>query len=88
LQEHGRAVALIGRDGPRIANAIAGCGLPIETCADMPSAVRYLARLARPGDVVLLSPACASFDMYRNYAERAADFCAAVAALAAAKRLA
>jgi UDP-N-acetylmuramoylalanine--D-glutamate ligase len=85
LQTHGRAVALIGRDGPLIGKAIKDCGVPVKTCADMPAAVRHLASLAQPGDCVLLSPACASFDMYRNYAERAADFCAAVTALAAKK---
>jgi UDP-N-acetylmuramoylalanine--D-glutamate ligase len=84
LRAHGRAVALIGRDGPVIGKAIEGCGLPVESCADMSAAVRYLAAIAQPGDCVLLSPACASFDRYKNYAERAADFCAAVIALGAA----
>jgi UDP-N-acetylmuramoylalanine--D-glutamate ligase len=81
LQAHGRAVALIGRDAPLIAKAIKGCGLKATDCADMPAAVRHLASVAKSGDCVLLSPACASFDMYKNYAERSAAFVAAVQAL-------
>lgn len=83
LQAHGRAVALIGRDAELIAAAIAGCGLPTERCADMASAVRWLAAQAQTGDCVLLSPACASYDMYCNYAQRAEAFIAAVKDLAA-----
>ncbi|MDR3054321.1 MAG: UDP-N-acetylmuramoyl-L-alanine--D-glutamate ligase [Zoogloeaceae bacterium] len=85
LRDHARAVALIGRDGALIGKAIKGCGVPVKACADMPAAVRHLAKLAKAGDCVLLSPACASFDRYQNYAERAADFVAAVTALAASK---
>ena len=84
LKEHARAVALIGRDAPIIANAIKGCGVNVTDCADMLAAVRHLASVAKPGDCVLLSPACASFDMYKNYAERAAAFIAAVKGLGAA----
>lgn len=83
LERHGRAVALIGRDAPAIAAALAGCALPLEHCADMAAAVRWLAAQARPGDCVLLSPACASLDMYRNYAARAEAFIAAVRELPA-----
>lgn len=82
LQAHGRAVALIGRDADTIAAAIAGCGLPTEKFADMAGAVRWLATQAQAGDCVLLSPACASLDMYRNYAHRAEAFVAAVKELA------
>lgn len=78
LARHGRAAALIGRDAPAIEAAIAGCGIPLSRCADMRDAVRWLAGEARPGDCVLLSPACASLDMYKNYAERAQAFIAAV----------
>lgn len=78
LAAHGRAVALIGRDAPAIASAIAGCGIPVQPCADMAEAVRWLAGQARAGDCVLLSPACASLDMYRNYAHRAQAFIDAV----------
>jgi len=78
LQTHGRAVALIGRDADAIAAAIEGCALPTEKFADMAAAVRWLATQAKAGDCVLLSPACASLDMYRNYAHRAEAFIAAV----------
>jgi UDP-N-acetylmuramoylalanine--D-glutamate ligase len=78
LAEHGRACALIGRDAAAIAAAVAGCGVPLQRCADMAEAVRWCATQALPGDAVLLSPACASLDMYRNYAQRAAVFVAAV----------
>jgi len=81
LEKHGRAVALIGRDAPVIEKAIAGCGLPLCRCADMTEAVAWLAGQARAGDCVLLSPACASLDMYRNYAHRAEAFIAAVKGL-------
>lgn len=80
LVEHGRAVALIGRDADAIAAAIAGCGVPTRRCADMAEAVAYCRATAQAGDAVLLSPACASLDMYRNYAHRAEVFIAAVKA--------
>ncbi len=82
LAVHGRAVALIGRDAPAIEAAIAGCGVAQQRCADMAEAVRWLASQAQPGDCVLLSPACASLDMYRNYAARAEAFIVAVKELA------
>jgi UDP-N-acetylmuramoylalanine--D-glutamate ligase len=81
LRRHGRAAALIGQDGAAIAAAIAGCGLPAQTFADLESAVRWLAGEARSGDCVLLSPACASWDMFRDYAHRAQVFVDAVRAL-------
>ena len=81
LAAHGRAVALIGRDAPLIANAIEGCALPVTRVNDMTEAVRWLAAQALPGDCVLLSPACASLDMYRNYAHRAQAFIDAVRGL-------
>jgi len=78
---HARAVVLIGRDGPLIGAAIDGCKVPVRTAADMNAAVRQAAAAAQTGDAVLLSPACASYDMFRNYGHRAAVFRAAVAAL-------
>lgn len=81
LAQHGRAVALIGRDGPAIAQALAGLELPQASFTTMAEAVTWLAGQAQAGDGVLLSPACASLDMYRNYAERSADFIATVGAL-------
>ncbi|WP_319241071.1 UDP-N-acetylmuramoyl-L-alanine--D-glutamate ligase [uncultured Propionivibrio sp.] len=82
LSMHGRAVALIGRDAGLIGRAIDGCGLPTQLCADMHEAVRWCAAQTSVGDAVLLSPACASFDMFRNYAHRAEVFIAAVRELA------
>jgi UDP-N-acetylmuramoylalanine--D-glutamate ligase len=55
--------------------------VPLTFCADMAAAVTASAQAARAGDAVLLSPACASLDMYRNYAHRAEVFVAAVRAL-------
>ncbi len=74
LAEHARAVALIGRDASLIGRAIEGCGVPVRSCADLEAAVRWCAAQAQSGDAVLLSPACASFDMFRNYAHRAEVF--------------
>lgn len=74
LAEHARAVALIGRDAKLIGQAIDGCNVPIRNCADLEDAVRWCAAVTQPGDAVLLSPACASFDMFRNYAHRAEVF--------------
>lgn len=81
VREHARAVVLIGRDGPRIGVALAETGVPLEPAADMVQAVHVANQQARPGDAVLLSPACASFDMFRNYAHRAQVFIEAVRAL-------
>jgi len=81
FSRHARAVVLIGRDAQRIAEAVEGCGVPLHFAADMPAAVAQASQLAQAGDAVLLSPACASLDMFRNYAHRAEVFCAAVWAL-------
>ncbi len=77
-----RHIVLIGRDAPLIARALDGV-CTIECCATLPQAVQAAARAARPGDTVLLSPACASFDMFRDYAHRGAVFAEAVQELAA-----
>ncbi|MDD5179931.1 MAG: UDP-N-acetylmuramoyl-L-alanine--D-glutamate ligase [Gallionellaceae bacterium] len=81
VSEHARAVVLIGRDASLIATALEGCGVPLILAPDMAAAVQQSAALAQPGDAVLLSPACASFDMFRNYEHRAEVFVAAVRAL-------
>ena len=83
LAARARAVVLIGRDGPRIAELLRGAAYPVESCASLPEAVRACARYAKAGDAVLLSPACASLDMFRNYAHRADVFRDAVRELAA-----
>ena len=77
-----RHTVLIGRDAPLLAGALQGVGT-LEICATLPEAVRAAARAARPGDTVLLSPACASLDMFRDYTQRGAVFTAAVKELAA-----
>lgn len=69
-----RAVLLIGRDAPAVRAAIEPSGVPCFDLDDLPQAVRRAAGLARSGDVVLLSPACASMDMFKNYAHRAQVF--------------
>jgi UDP-N-acetylmuramoylalanine--D-glutamate ligase len=79
---HARAVVLIGRDRERIADAVAGSGVPLLRAQDMRQAVQLGLEQAREGDAVLLSPACASFDMFRNYEHRAQAFVAAVHELA------
>ncbi|MDA8127907.1 MAG: UDP-N-acetylmuramoyl-L-alanine--D-glutamate ligase [Betaproteobacteria bacterium] len=78
VRANARAVVLIGRDAPLIGTAIAGSGVDVHPAATLPDAVALARRLARPGDAVLLSPACASFDMFRNYAHRAEVFVEAV----------
>jgi UDP-N-acetylmuramoylalanine--D-glutamate ligase len=78
VQRHARAVVLIGRDGPAIRAALSGSGIPLHTALTLEQAVGMAHALAQPGDAVLLSPACASFDMFRNYAHRAEVFVAAV----------
>ncbi len=81
---HARAVVLIGRDAPLIEAAVAGA-VPVHRAASLEEAVRLAHAQARAGDAVLLSPACASFDMFRNYVHRAEVFVAAVRALAEAQ---
>ncbi len=83
VEANARAVLLIGRDAPLIAAAIAGSGVETQRAASLQEAVEAAKRLAHPGDAVLLSPACASFDMFRNYIHRAEVFVDAVKKLAA-----
>jgi UDP-N-acetylmuramoylalanine--D-glutamate ligase len=73
-----RAVVLIGRDAQLIEDALQGAGVTILRAASMGEAVALATSAARPGDAVLLSPACASFDMFRNYQHRGEVFCDAV----------
>jgi len=77
LSRRARAVVLIGQDAGRIAEAIEGA-TTVEHAGDIDTAVERAAALAGPGDVVLLSPACASFDQFRDYRERGEAFAAAV----------
>jgi UDP-N-acetylmuramoylalanine--D-glutamate ligase len=75
-------VVLIGRDAPAVEAAIAPAGVPCAREATMEAAVEAAFRLAEPGDAVLLSPACASLDMFANYRQRGEVFAAAARALA------
>ncbi|MBS0338077.1 MAG: UDP-N-acetylmuramoyl-L-alanine--D-glutamate ligase [Proteobacteria bacterium] len=81
--EYARRVLLIGEDAARIESAIASSGVATERCATLEEAVAAAARHARPGDAVLLSPACASLDMFRDYKHRGDAFAAAARALEA-----
>jgi UDP-N-acetylmuramoylalanine--D-glutamate ligase len=74
-------VVLIGRDADAIAKVLAGCGVPLSRAANMQEAVEAAYAASRPGDAVLLSTACASYDMFRNYMHRAEVFVAAVQTL-------
>jgi UDP-N-acetylmuramoylalanine--D-glutamate ligase len=82
VKEHARAVMLIGQDAAVIAQALAGAQVQIEQCASLEEAVSRGFGLAQPGDAVLLSPACASMDMFKNYGQRGQAFVEAVTALA------
>ncbi len=83
VAQYARAVVLIGRDAPRIRAALADSGVELVEAATLEAAVQEAAARAQAGDAVLLSPACASFDMFRNYEHRAQVFHEAVVALAA-----
>ncbi|HEX7892130.1 MAG TPA: UDP-N-acetylmuramoyl-L-alanine--D-glutamate ligase [Ramlibacter sp.] len=77
-----RAVVLIGRDGPQIRAVLEDTGVQLVDAATMEEAVRAATQRSHAGDAVLMSPACASFDMFRNYPHRAEVFRAAVQAIA------
>ncbi len=79
-----KAVVLIGAEGPAIGAALGGA-VPTTSAGSMPEAVAAAARLAAPRGTVLLSPACASFDWFRDYAHRGEAFAAAALALGAAR---
>ncbi len=82
VRRHARAVVLIGRDAPLIRAALQETGVPLLEADSMQAAVLLAAAQAQTGDAVLMSPACASFDMFDNYGHRAQVFCAAVQSLA------
>jgi UDP-N-acetylmuramoylalanine--D-glutamate ligase len=81
VQRYARAVVLIGRDAPAIRLAVQGTGVPLLDAGTLPEAVALARAHAQAGDAVLLSPACASFDMFKDYAHRASVFVEAVQAL-------
>ena len=86
MSRHARGAVLIGRDAPFIEKALQGSAFPIVHAKDMPEAVQKASELAQEKDCVLLSPACASWDMFKDYAERSAIFIASAKALAGKDR--
>jgi UDP-N-acetylmuramoylalanine--D-glutamate ligase len=74
VDAHCRAVLLIGRDAPAIERALAGTSATVERVGALPAAVERSISLAKPGDAVLLSPACASLDQFTDYVERGTRF--------------
>jgi len=84
VSRYARAVVLIGRDAPLIRAALEATGVPLVEAESMAQAVQLANSKARAGDVVLMSPACASFDMFDNYEHRARVFCEAVNDIASA----
>jgi UDP-N-acetylmuramoylalanine--D-glutamate ligase len=82
VSRHARAVVLIGKDAPLIRSALQASQVALLDAASMQEAVSLAAAQAHTGDAVLMSPACASFDMFDNYEHRAQVFCDAVQALA------
>jgi UDP-N-acetylmuramoylalanine--D-glutamate ligase len=82
LRARGRAVIAIGEAAPRITEALSSV-VPVVSCGSMREAVRRGLVLARPGDTVLLAPACSSFDMFEDYAARGRAFKDEVRRLAA-----
>jgi UDP-N-acetylmuramoylalanine--D-glutamate ligase len=84
MELHGAGMVLIGEATELIASAFAGVSFPVERADSMDSAVIRAHALAKPGEAVLLAPACASFDMFKSYAQRGDVFCAAVRALGGA----
>ncbi|MFM1911683.1 MAG: UDP-N-acetylmuramoyl-L-alanine:D-glutamate ligase [Pseudomonadota bacterium] len=83
VAKNARAVVLIGRDAPQIGTALSGAKVNLIKAESLEMAVKTAFGLAKAGDAVLLSPACASFDMFRNYVHRAEVFVESVKALAA-----
>ena len=74
VRNYARGVVLIGRDREQIARALSDCGVPLHRAETLEAAVNLAYSLAMPGDGVLLSPACASYDMFRDYRHRGEEF--------------
>lgn len=81
LKGKAKAVLLIGVDAPVIRRDLTGCGVDMQDCATLEEAVNRAYEQAKAGDIVLMSPACASFDMFNGYAHRAEKFIEAFQAL-------
>ena len=82
VARYARAVVLIGRDAPQIRAALQDSGVALLDAETLPQAVALATQRAHAGDAVLMSPACASFDMFKSYEHRAQVFCDTVRALA------
>jgi UDP-N-acetylmuramoylalanine--D-glutamate ligase len=82
VARYARAVLLMGRDAALIRAALSGTGVVMQDAASLDEAVQHASELAQSGDAVLLSPACASLDMFENYEHRAQVFVQAVQHLA------
>jgi UDP-N-acetylmuramoylalanine--D-glutamate ligase len=80
VDAHCRAVLLIGRDAPALFRALSGTGAAVLQVGTLEAAVARAAQIAKPGDAVLLSPACASLDQFASYIERGERYAAAVRA--------
>ncbi|MBR5769710.1 MAG: UDP-N-acetylmuramoyl-L-alanine--D-glutamate ligase, partial [Clostridia bacterium] len=74
VSEKAKAVFLCGNTEGRIFAALDGCGVPLTRCGNFDEAVKAAAAAAKDGDAVVLSPACASFDEFKNFAERGKRF--------------
>jgi len=82
IAKYTRAVVLIGKDAPALRGALASTGVAMIDCNSLQEAVQRASSMAQAGDAILLSPACASLDMFKNYAHRAQVFVDAVRELA------
>jgi UDP-N-acetylmuramoylalanine--D-glutamate ligase len=74
VEERCAAVYLIGQTAARLDEALRSTGVPIDLAGDLGTAFAHAAQAARRGDIVLLSPGCASYDQYRSYEERGEHF--------------
>jgi UDP-N-acetylmuramoylalanine--D-glutamate ligase len=81
MSEEGRAVVVLGEAASLLERAFEDSAIELRHASSMTDAVQHAAALARPGDTVLLAPACSSFDMFRSYAERGDHFQRAVETL-------
>jgi len=69
-----KSVAIIGQDGEKIHSVLSGLNIPIQMCKSLEDAVEYCIKHAKNNEYVVLSPACASWDMFDNYKHRAQVF--------------
>ena len=82
IQKYVRSIVLIGKDAVELRQVLQGVGVPMHDAISLSDAVKVCQSMAQTGDAVLLSPACASFDMFKNYVHRGEVFAQAVQELA------